>query len=139
MKNLDASPKTEVTTEVNEPLISPTVLDTVVENITPGTAKSANVDWFVVDVTYSDEIQPGTRAAICRCDLIFEDNDAVISFTFDGVTFSALNEGFPLAAGSLYSIPFGGENGNAFNIQSSKAVTIRKCVVSVEEKEESIP
>lgn len=123
---------------IDSPATNQLVLDTIVGNITSGTAKTAGTDWFVSDVSYDDEIPEGTRAAPCRCDFFFEDADAVISFTFDGTNYASLNEGIALKAGSLYSIAFGGENGNLFNIKASANVTIQKCVVAVEGKQEPV-
>ena len=117
------------------PLFVEETLDTVVDKITPGTSRSANVDWFVADSSFDDELNVVSRASLCRCDFIFEDNDAKISFTFDGTNYGFLFEGELLKAGSLYSINFGGENGNAFNIKASQNVTIQRCIICVEGKQ----
>lgn len=111
-------------------------LDTVVDSVVIGTSKSAGVDWFVTDISFDVPLQTSDSAATCRCDFIFSDNDAQISYTFDGTNYGFLNEGDLLIQDSLYTIEFGAEHGNNFNIKASANVTIQKCTVAIVGKQD---
>lgn len=128
-------PKIPVANSVDDPLLSQAVLDTIVGSIPPGTVKAADENWFATARSFNDEIIDPLKAAITRCDFFFSGNDAKISFTFDGVKFAFLHEGTTLKADSLYTIPFGTENGNLFNIKANADITIQKCIICVEGKQ----
>lgn len=118
------------------PLFNQETLDTIVGIIPVGTGKTANQPWFTAAALLFSEEIVSDRAAICRCDFIFEGNDAKISFTLDGTNYGFLEEGVTLKAGSLYTKEFAAENSTQFNIRANADVTIKKCVIVVQGKQE---
>lgn len=119
-----------------DPAITQENLDTVVGSIAVDTAKNGAVDWFDSDLSFDSILSSSNNAATCRCDFIFTGNNAQISFTFDGTNFAFLSEGDLLIEDSLYTFTFGAEFGNSFNIRSSATITIKKCTVVLEGKQD---
>ncbi len=133
-KSLDPAPKTTVVNTQGEPLNVQEAFDTIVDFVVPGTAKLADEDWFSAAKVFNDF--PPDKGASCRVEFIFKDNDAKVSFTYDGVRYGELFEGTVLKAGALYSVITSVEQGNTFNIKADQDVIIDKCIMSVMGKQE---
>ena len=134
IKNIDPGARTPVVNTQSEPLNTQEAFDSIIDFVTPGTAKLADEDWFSSAKEFNDF--PPDKGASCRVEFIFKDNDAKISFTYDGTRYGELFEGTVLKAGGLYSIITSVEEGNTFNIKADQDVTIDKCIMSVMGKQE---
>ena len=134
IKNIDPNPKTTVTNSRTDPLHSEETLDTIVGEISSGTNKNADEEWFGTDVSFDDELESG-RGAECIVSFSFTGNDSKVFFTNDGTIFDGFYEGVTLKAGSRYEPPFQVEGGNLFNIKAEKAITVTRCVVTIKGKQ----
>ena len=126
-------PVSVINTTLN-PLSTQTTFDTVIQDVDPGTAKSANENWFDPPIREFQGID-SERAAICRIDFMFSGNDARISFTYDDVIYAFLFEGVVLKANALYSVKTGVESGSIFNMRADKDIVIDRCITVVEGKQ----
>lgn len=135
VKSLDPGSITPVINSKEDPLSIEETFDTIIELLPPGTERSADEEWFAIPKTFS-EIPP-ERAAQCRIDLMITGNDARIFFTWDGIRYGGIEESTVLKADSPYSKKTGVEEGNTFNIKADQNVTVQRCVVVVEKKQET--